>query len=309
MQQFFNPSYFFEEASTLLDEAFSACKKLSETEDREQQFGILLRAVVTLAGGALLCKIEPLTAHLAKLGAQIEAFKTQASVSSDDQKAIDTGFKAARDMLDEARQKLYADSPPSAMKPNTPNHPGRVLLVDDEPEVLEILRALLDFHGFSVFTSNQPENVVAMSQSVSPDVLITDYKMPGMNGLQVAVALKKVKPELPIIFVSGYVSKDLLLSLIQTGVHDVIEKPFDEKRIIQTVTSAIQKYRTQILMNRSIDFIMYQYADLDTFLEKSGNQTMRSTLRAEIRFLLLQRRLLNQQNEKLIEQLKESSKP
>jgi CheY-like chemotaxis protein len=82
--------------------------------------------------------------------------------------------------------------------------PKTVLCIDDEKIGLRVRKIMLEGHGFKVLTALGGEQGLAMLAENDVDLLVLDYYMPGMNGGDVAAAVRRLKPELPIIFLSAY---------------------------------------------------------------------------------------------------------
>jgi len=81
-----------------------------------------------------------------------------------------------------------------------------VLCVDDEKVGLRVRKIMLEGHGFKVLTATSGEQGLAMLTEQRVDLLVLDYYMPGMNGGEVAAEVRRLRPELPIIFLSAYFS-------------------------------------------------------------------------------------------------------
>ncbi len=81
----------------------------------------------------------------------------------------------------------------------------KILVVDDEPAVLEYLALIAQSLDYEVLKAKDGNAAIrAFSEDNDIDALITDIKMPGMNGYQLAIALREMRPELPILFISGF---------------------------------------------------------------------------------------------------------
>jgi len=79
-----------------------------------------------------------------------------------------------------------------------------ILCIDDEPDAIQIRRMLLESEGYRVFDAATGEEGLRQFQAHKIDAVVVDYWMSGMNGLVVAREIKKLKPEIPIIVLSGY---------------------------------------------------------------------------------------------------------
>lgn len=103
----------------------------------------------------------------------------------------------------------------------------RVLLIDDEPQILSSLKRLLKRRGFDVSTAGSAEDALEQLQTVVPDVVISDFKLPGMNGGQLLTAVAKVVPSARRVLLSGYaeVGADLIDA-------SFIRKPWNEVELL-----------------------------------------------------------------------------
>ncbi len=125
-----------------------------------------------------------------------------------------------------------------------------VFLVDDEPIVLEGIRTKIDWEssGFT-FAGEATDGEIALSMihEIKPDILITDIKMPFMDGLQLATAIKKTQPWIKIIILSGHDEFDYAKKAISIGIQDYLLKPF----VAEDILNALQKAASQIDTERS----------------------------------------------------------
>ncbi len=127
-----------------------------------------------------------------------------------------------------------------------------VFLVDDEPIVLEGIRTKIDWEsaGFS-FAGEATDGEIALSMihELKPDILITDIKMPFMDGLELAAAIKKTQPWIKIIILSGHDEFDYAKKAISIGIEDYLLKPFTSEDVISSLKKAaaqLDKERTQL---------------------------------------------------------------
>ncbi|MBC8094863.1 MAG: response regulator [Akkermansiaceae bacterium] len=108
----------------------------------------------------------------------------------------------------------------------------RLLVVDDEPNVCECVRLILSLDGHAVVTAHSGRAALEKFQTEQFDLVCTDYSMPGMRGDQLAVAIKSLAPDQPIIMISGIAST----MSIPAGVDKIIGKPFMPAELRQAVT-------------------------------------------------------------------------
>ena len=118
----------------------------------------------------------------------------------------------------------------------------RVLVVDDDPDIVEMLNDLLQADGrFEVKTASTGYDAGLMTQQFNPDVMILNYMLPDINGNVVLATVRK-NPELAhikIILVSGVVNPEEVQALLAAGANDFIKKPFDIEHLISRIADLV----------------------------------------------------------------------
>jgi CheY-like chemotaxis protein len=116
---------------------------------------------------------------------------------------------------------------------------GRVLLVDDEAEVRVMLASFLKGAGFSVRAVCEGEAALALLAAGEPfDVLVTDFAMPGLDGMELVAQARRIRPDLPVLVVSGY-SESERLEAAGSQVR-VLRKPFRRQALVQEVSALVE---------------------------------------------------------------------
>ena len=109
---------------------------------------------------------------------------------------------------------------------------SKVLIVDDNQEILDFIESCIEDVVTNLIKAFDGESALLAFRENKPDLVITDYSMPRLNGLQLAECIEKERPECPVILVSGFEKIDgLELSLFA----EVFQKPFSIKKFKQTV--------------------------------------------------------------------------
>lgn len=119
--------------------------------------------------------------------------------------------------------------------------PARLLVIDDDPAVLEALKLVLVLEGFDVVEAESGDVAVAVARTDAFDVAITDLKMPGMSGLETLTALKQIDPSLPVIIASGFLSEEVAVECSSLGALAYIRKPFDLEDLLSLVERALRE--------------------------------------------------------------------
>src|SRR5213595_2891450 len=125
------------------------------------------------------------------------------------------------------------------MKINMP-HSGDVLLVDDDPDLLKLISLRLMSAGYRVRTADSGETALAALAIARPGTVITDMRMPGIDGLQLFEAIHRQHPALPVIILTAHGTIPDAVSATQRGVFAFLTKPFDSQDLLHKVAAALK---------------------------------------------------------------------
>ena len=117
---------------------------------------------------------------------------------------------------------------------------SRLLLIDDDTEVLDINKSYLTGEGFDVKTANHPAEALKLVQSFQPDCIVSDVMMPGMDGFTLCQKLRTLT-DAPIIFLSGLADETNKLTGLTSGAEDYMTKPYSLREL---------KVRIDLLLRR-----------------------------------------------------------
>ena len=124
--------------------------------------------------------------------------------------------------------------------------PDRILVVDDEPNMLRLLKTILmDKTGYEVTTTNNPLEVSKLLQEGHYDLVVTDLKMPLVDGIDLIGIVKNIEAAMPIIVITAYGTIETAEEAIQKGAYDFITKPFRKETILITIKRALEWKRMQ----------------------------------------------------------------
>jgi len=120
----------------------------------------------------------------------------------------------------------------------------KILVIDDEMDMLMMLRMLIeDNTGHSVETTNNPSEGLKRLSGESFDLVITDLKMPGIDGMELFAEIRKSVPHLPVILITAYGSQEVAEEAIREGISDFITKPFKKDRILFSIQRSLELSR------------------------------------------------------------------
>jgi two-component system KDP operon response regulator KdpE len=118
--------------------------------------------------------------------------------------------------------------------------PGRVLVIDDEPQITRVLRAALSAQGFDVRTANDPEEALRLFGEWPPDLVVTDLVMPGLSGVEVCRAIRKTS-ETPVIVLSVRDHERSKIEALDAGADDYVTKPFSIQELLARVRAHLRR--------------------------------------------------------------------
>jgi two-component system, NtrC family, response regulator AtoC len=116
----------------------------------------------------------------------------------------------------------------------------QVLIVDDEPNLRKILAAQLSRDGYDVLTAEDGERGLAQLREHHIDLVITDLKMPGVDGMTLLKRALEEEPELPVVMITAHGTIDTAVEALKRGAFDFVTKPFDKDEVRQIVAKALR---------------------------------------------------------------------
>src|ERR1044071_4519540 len=117
----------------------------------------------------------------------------------------------------------------------------RVLVVDDEPNILDVLSMALRFQGFEVETAASGEQALAAAASFKPQLMLLDVMLPDMEGFDVARRLGAQRAEIPIIFLSARDATEDKVRGLTLGADDYVTKPFSLEELVARVRAVLRR--------------------------------------------------------------------
>ncbi|MDQ2716576.1 MAG: response regulator [Chloroflexota bacterium] len=118
----------------------------------------------------------------------------------------------------------------------------RILLVDDDSALLQALPHMmaLRMHGVEVDPCDRAERALELLQERDYDAIVSDIKMPGMDGMELLAKIQELRPEIPTLLITGHVEQALIVRALQGGAYDFIQKPIDRVYFVAALHRAIQ---------------------------------------------------------------------
>jgi two-component system KDP operon response regulator KdpE len=117
---------------------------------------------------------------------------------------------------------------------------GNILVVDDEPQITRVLKTTLSSHGYGIRTAADGDEALQMMKEWSPDLLITDLRMPSMDGLELCRQVRATS-QIPIIVLSVRGEERTKVEALDAGADDYVTKPFSTNELLARVRAALRR--------------------------------------------------------------------
>jgi two-component system chemotaxis response regulator CheY len=124
---------------------------------------------------------------------------------------------------------------------------GGVLVIDDEPDVRKVVRLTLEKAGYYVVEAEDGDQAIqVLNEGEHPmvlDVIMTDIRMPRINGLEAMTYFQREYPSVPLIVLTGFPDLEMAMQLMKRGVTDYLVKPVDREKLTSAVANALKQRR------------------------------------------------------------------
>jgi len=157
-------------------------------------------------------------------------------------------------------------------------HREKILVIDDEPDTLGLLKATLAAGGYEVITALSGEEGLRKVKLEKPDLVLLDIQMPGVSGIEVLTKIKEERPQTAVVMITAYGSEKIAVESMRKGANDYISKAIDGEELIIRVRENLEasklRGRTERLMamlKESNVKLMRQYEDLEKARDYADN--------------------------------------
>jgi DNA-binding NtrC family response regulator len=152
-----------------------------------------------------------------------------------------------------------------------------ILLIDDEPLNLDLLEQELSELGYSIVKARDGAEGLKRIAELSPDLVLLDYQMPGMSGLDVLSEIRRSAADLPVIMITAYATIERAVEAIKSGADDFVTKPFDPDHLSVVVKKALQRSR----LKAEVEFLAQQVGERFRLVQGKSPGMMRAVIEAK----------------------------
>ncbi|PID28215.1 MAG: two-component system response regulator [Candidatus Cloacimonadota bacterium] len=161
------------------------------------------------------------------------------------------------------------------------NNKVKILVIDDDERLLNLLEEALSSYNYKTYTKTDQSEALALISEVNFDLVLTDFMMPGLNGLEMIRRIKEINADLPVIMITGAGDMDTVMKTFKAGAYDYIKKPFKWQELIITIQKALEKHAL-ILKNKQYQTELEKLVKEQTAkLEKTNKRLEKTNERLE----------------------------
>jgi two-component system nitrogen regulation response regulator GlnG len=123
---------------------------------------------------------------------------------------------------------------------------ARILIVDDEKDICDLLYRMLEKEGFNPIVAHDGRAALEMIRLGMPELVVTDVRMPGMDGMELLRRARELNPELPVILITAWSGIDSAVQAVKDGAYDYLAKPLKIRELVTKIRKALEKKRTGV---------------------------------------------------------------
>jgi DNA-binding response OmpR family regulator len=129
----------------------------------------------------------------------------------------------------------------------------KILVVEDNADQLELIRSVLEKAGFAIGTAANGTDALVKTRSISPDLIVLDLMLPGLNGFDICETLRKdpLTASVPIVMLTGLCSQFGRLAGLESGANDFLTKPFKVEELVSKVDKLLQSQTSSKARSKS----------------------------------------------------------
>lgn len=276
---------------------------LNKGEDFSTHFNLILKSFHSLKGSAGMFGFMDLHVHIQKLESFFESQKSKGVITKTQTEYFLKGIEIALKKLNGENVEFNHasltdfDFIHSSVSTNNNEHiklnnRGLIFIIDHDKNVCETLSKLISEEGFNVKTFiSLPELLVSLKVE-NPDLIISE-----MKDNEILKKVRELNFIIPFIAISEKLTTEKIFDLLRQDVRGFIEKPVKEELIKPEVERIFAQSQVNALLQKSINYILYQFNELDNYLKDTSKENIRLSLKDELKNILhLQKKLLSKKD-------------
>jgi len=145
----------------------------------------------------------------------------------------------------------------------------RILVIDDEPMQITSIKSFLQRRNYTVFTANSGPEGLDIVREGHVDLIISDFRMPEMNGLGVIREVKKINPEIPVVLMTAYTDIDDAVQVLKEGAYDYLSKPIDLEEL-EMIIQKVREHNYLVSENKLLKEQLFEKYKFEAIISQSG---------------------------------------
>ncbi|MFI3196874.1 MAG: response regulator [Methylococcaceae bacterium] len=115
----------------------------------------------------------------------------------------------------------------------------KILLIDDEPDLLELIKEILEREGYQIFCASNGAAGILLNEQENPDLIVLDLRMPDMDGIETLQHIRKTDDQVIVVILTGYGCPDTIRDAVDLNVSEYLSKPFENKQLVSVIGKAL----------------------------------------------------------------------
>lgn len=161
--------------------------------------------------------------------------------------------------------------------PHSPDAKPRILVVDDEPNICNLLRELLSKQDYVVDTCLNGQEALAKTQNTTYDMVISDLKMPGMNGTDLIKSIKAASPDTAAVLITGYATVETAVRALRYGADDYVTKPFNIEELRKVVSRGLESKQLRQRNHKLVEMLQSANKELNRHRDELKHEVVRTS--------------------------------
>ncbi len=117
----------------------------------------------------------------------------------------------------------------------------KILIIDDETELRELMKDVLEEESYEVFCAANGADGILLNEQIKPDVILLDLRMPGMDGIETLHNIRKTDEKVNVVILTGYGCPDTIRDAVALNVSEYLSKPFENRELLSIIGKAFAK--------------------------------------------------------------------
>ena len=115
----------------------------------------------------------------------------------------------------------------------------KILLIDDEPDLLDLIKEILEREGYQIFCASNGADGILLNEQENPDLIVLDLRMPEMDGIETLQHIRKTDDQVIVVIQTGYGCPDTIRDAVDLNVSEYLSKPFENKHLVNVIGKAL----------------------------------------------------------------------